>query len=258
MIQQQIKIALLLLSATATAFAQSDARRPLQFNSGSPAVINEPGTYVLTRDISTRGGTALMITANNVTLDLNGFTIQGPGQQVGNGIVISGATGVRVTNGIIADFGFGVMVANSNNVTLRDLSIRAAGQPPIAPPPATGIMIVQSKSVVVEDNNLYNVGLGIFVRGGRSLGNRIANNTIAAASNGIFGICYNPTDSDPMSPRGDVISGNHIVGYATGIQMAATAPYNVIRANTIAFGNTGIDNANTTNIVDGNWTVRIQ
>jgi parallel beta-helix repeat protein len=254
----QNKIALLLLSATATAaFAQSDARRPLQFNSGSPAVISESGTYVLTRDIATRTGTALMITANNVTLDLNGFTIQGPGQQVGNGIVISGATGVRVTNGIIADFGFGVMVANSNNVTLRDLSIRAAGQPPIAPPPATGILIVQSKSVVVEDNNLYNVGLGIFVRGGRSWGNRIANNTIVAGSNGVFGICYNPTDSDPMAPRGDVISGNHIVNYGTGIQMAATSPNNMIRNNTIAATNTPIDNANTTNVVEGNSTAKL-
>ena len=255
---QQTKIALLLLSATAAAFAQADARRPLQFNSGSPAVISEPGTYVLTRDISTRSGTALMITANNVTLDLNGFTLQGPGQQVGNGIVISGATGVRVTNGIIADFGFGVMVANSNNVTLRDLSIRAAGQPPIAPPPATGIMIVQSKSVVVEDNNLYNVGLGIFVRGGRSFGNRISNNTITSASNGIFGICYNPTDSDPMAPRGDVISGNHIFGYATGIQMAATSSFNVIRANTVAASSTGIDNAASSNVVDGNWSLKLQ
>jgi large repetitive protein len=253
---QQIKIALLLISATAIAAAQSDARRPLQFNSGSPAVISEPGTYVLTRDVTARTGTAVMITASNVTLDLNGFTLQGPGQQVGNGIVISGATSVRVTNGIIVDFGFGVMVANSNNVTLRDLTIRAAGQPPIAPPPATGIMIVQSKSVVVEDNNLYNVGLGIFVRGGRSTGNRINNNTITAASNGIFGICYNPTDSDPMSPRGDVISGNHIVGYGTGIQMAATAPNNVIRANTVVAITTAIDNANSTNIVEGNWTLK--
>lgn len=95
----------------------------------TPAVISDPGTYVMTRDVTTRSGAALMITASNVTLDLNGFTLQGPGQQVGNGIVISGATSVRVTNGIIADFGFGVMVANSNNVTLRDLSIRAAGCP---------------------------------------------------------------------------------------------------------------------------------
>ena len=45
-------------------------------------------------------------------------------------------------------------------------------------------------------------GLGIFVRGGMSTGNRIANNTITAGSNGIFAICYNPTPDDPMGPRG--------------------------------------------------------
>jgi hypothetical protein len=119
-------------------------------------------------------------------------------------------------------------------------------------------MIVQSKNVTVEGNNLYNVGLGIFVRGGQSWGNRIVNNNITAATNGVLGICYNPAPTDPMGPRGDVISGNHIVGYGTGIQMSATSPYNVIRGNTLAVTAMGVENMNDTNIVEANTTVRLR
>lgn len=74
----------------------------------------------------------------------------------------------------------------------------------------------------------------------------------------MLGICYNPAPTDPAGPRGDVISGNHIVGYGTGIQMAASAPYNVIRGNTLAVATTGVENLNDTNIVEGNTTVRLR
>ena len=254
---QHTKIALLLLSAAACAFAQ-DGRRPVAFNAGSAAVIDEPGTYVLTRDIISRTGTALMITASGVTLDLNGRMISGPGDQSGNGIVIMNATGVTLTNGNVADFAFGITVMNSNNVMLRELNVRGRGLAPLAgSPPETGVMIMQSKNVTVEGNNFYNTGLGIFVRGGRSWGNRIANNNITAATNGVLGICYNPTPTDPMGPRGDVISGNHMAGYNKGIQMGATSAYNIIRNNTAVYLDKEIENNNTSNVVEGNLGAKI-
>jgi Periplasmic copper-binding protein (NosD) len=116
---------------------------------------------------------------------------------------------------------------------------------------------VQSRNVTVEDNSLYNVGLGIFVRGSMSFGNRIAHNNITAGMNGAIGICYNPAPGDPMAPRGDVIYANHVAGYATGIQMAASSPANVIRENTVAHRGKGIENANITNMVTGNIEIAL-
>jgi hypothetical protein len=221
-------------------------------------VISEPGMYFLDRNLTATASTpAIDITASNVTLDLNGYTITGPGGKQGTGIRVRNAQGVRVSNGRTANFAFHVMIANSANVTVTGLSLRGEGLVVTAPPPEVAVMIVQSRGVVVENNNIYNTGLGIFVRGGMSWGNRIVNNNITAATNGILGICYNPADGDPQGPRADLIQGNHIANYGTGIQMAATAPYNVIRDNTIAFRNLAIEDLAGNNRLAGNLEVRL-
>lgn len=210
-----------------------DEGRPVPGN----GVIDSPGNYVLQgdrRSFST-GRAAIEITASDVTLDLNGTMISGPGGKLGVGVRIMGASGVRVTNGLLSNLAFGVIVMNSRNVVLKDLQIRGEGLPIVALPPETAIMIVQSRNVVVEDNAIYNTGLGIFVRGGMSTGNRIANNTITAGMNGALGICYNPADADPMGPRGDLIYGNVVSGFGTGIQASASSVANVFKANTIFY-----------------------
>ena len=43
-----------------------------------PVTINAPGHYIVTRDFSYPSGNGILIRSNNVTLDLNGFTITGP------------------------------------------------------------------------------------------------------------------------------------------------------------------------------------
>ncbi len=240
--------------AAGTLFAQQGDR----INRAN-TVISEPGMYFIDRNLSATAATpAIDITANNVTLDLNGYTITGPGGKNGTGIRIRNAQGVQVRNGNLANFAFGVMIAGSANIVVRDLSIRGEGLVVTAPPPETAIMIAQSRNVLVENNQIYNVGLGIFVRGGNSWGNRIVHNNVTAGTNGVFGICYNPADGDPASPRGDLIAGNHIVNFGTGIQMAATSSYNVIKDNTIAFRFMGLEDAGSFNRSMGNIDVRLQ
>jgi hypothetical protein len=143
----------------------------------------------------------------------------GPGGRSGTGIHIRGANGVRVTNGLVSNHAFGVIVENSNKVVLGDLQIRGEGLAVSMPPPEVAIMIVQSRNVVIEDNAIYNVGLGVFVRGGQSGGNRIVHNTITGGTNAVLGICYNPTDSDMNGPRGDLVYANLISGFNIGIPM---------------------------------------
>ena len=51
---------------------QIEARTPI---SSAPITISSGGSYYLTRNLTVPGGNAIVITASNVTLDLNGFTI---------------------------------------------------------------------------------------------------------------------------------------------------------------------------------------
>ena len=233
-----------------------DDERPVPGN----GVIDSPGNYVLQgerRSYSTTRA-AIEITASDVSLDLNGTMVSGPGGKMGVGIRIMNASGVRVTNGLLSNLAFGVIVMNSRNVVVKDLQIRGEGLPIVALPPEVGIMIVQSRNVVVEDNAIYNTGLGVFVRGGMSTGNRIANNTITAGTNGALGICYNPADDDPMGPRGDLITGNLISGFSTGVQLKAVAMANVVKGNTIFYrGGMAVEVLNATNLEMDNTKVML-
>jgi len=209
-------------------------------------MINTPGSYILVRNIDA-GATGIRITSSGVSLDLNGQQILGPGGKRGTGISIEGADGVEVRNGTLANFAFGVVVDNSNNVVLRQLRIRGEGLAVAAPPPEVGIMIVQSRNVVVADNAIYNTGLGVFVRGGQSWGNRIGNNTITAGTNGALGICYNPAPGDDQGPRADLVFDNVITGFNTGIQASVNSMQNLFRGNTISYRVSAIEFLNDTN-----------
>jgi hypothetical protein len=190
----------------------------------------------------------IVIASNDVILDLGGQTISGVAPKTGTGIEIRNVQGVTVRNGNLVDLAFGVVVNSSNNVRLEQLMIRGQGLVVNAPPPETGVMIVQSKNVVVQHNALYNVGLGIFVRGGQSGGNRIAFNTITAGTNGVLGICYNPTPSDPQGPVGDLIYQNVIHGFGIGFQASSTSRVNVLQENTIFYRIAAVDLQNVSNI----------
>ena len=88
---------------------QIEARSPLQ--SGVPGVAQnanggftllEPGSYYLTRNLSVASGTAIQIFADNVTLDLNGFTINSTASPAnGSAIGIVNNQNIVIRNGHI-------------------------------------------------------------------------------------------------------------------------------------------------------------
>lgn len=241
------QIACLLLVCANAALAQNFVK------SAGRGTITEPGLYRLDRDLTS----GIMILANDVTLDLNGYSISGVNARTESGITIRSVQGVEVFGGSLNGFGFGVVVDTSANVRVHDMRIRALNLPVVAPPPEVGIMVVQSANVVVENNSIYNAGLGIFVRGGNSRGNRIANNTVTGGTNSVFGICYNPTPSDPRGPRGDLIYNNVITGFPTAISMSDLSLANVIRENTLAFGTAAIQSPSATNMDVDNVKVKL-
>ncbi|NUP89968.1 MAG: right-handed parallel beta-helix repeat-containing protein [Candidatus Sumerlaeia bacterium] len=96
-----------------------------------PLVISQPGSYYLTRDrTGVAGITGITIEADDVTLDLNGFTLRGvPGSL--SGILISGPRrNVAVRNGTVRDWGNEAIIAfASTNCQFEDLRLyqNAAG-----------------------------------------------------------------------------------------------------------------------------------
>jgi len=68
---------------------QIEARTPI---SSAPFTISVSGSYYLTKNLSVSSGNAISITANGVTLDLNGFTISSTAASAaGYGILLNSA-----------------------------------------------------------------------------------------------------------------------------------------------------------------------
>jgi nitrous oxidase accessory protein NosD len=190
----------------------------------------------LSRNVQMRGtGVAVEISASNVTLDLNGHSLLGPGGQRGVGVRIAGVSGVRIHSGGISRFGLGVEVRDAVNVSLEGL--RILGEDAGGPPPGeVGVLVFNSRGVVVEKNAITGTFLGVFVRGGQSSGNRIANNTLTGGLHGQLGVCYNPDGlGTPAGPRGDRVYNNLVSRFNVGIQTSAGTAGNIFRENDIAY-----------------------
>jgi nitrous oxidase accessory protein NosD len=241
--KSQLALIAVLAVGSLPAWAQGAGERLVP----ATGVISSPGTYVLRSDLrSSPAHPGVEITSSGVTLNLGGHQIIGPGGNQGIGIMISGVAGVSITNGQLSANAFGVFVQNSSNIVIRGLQIRGTDFAVSAPPPEVGVMLVHSRNVVVEDNLLNEIGLGIFVRGSGSWGNHIVNNTITAGDHGLIGICYNPAPDDPVGPSGDLVEGNLASRFNLGIQTNA-ATNNVFRGNTLFFKTAGLqfnDNQN--------------
>lgn len=79
---------------------QIEARTPI---STAPFTITQPGSYYLTANLSVTTGNAISLDSNDVTLDLNGFTISSSSSPAsGTGILIgNGLRNITITNGHI-------------------------------------------------------------------------------------------------------------------------------------------------------------
>lgn len=87
-------------------------------SSGLPVTITQPGSYRLTSNLSTTSANTslIVVNANNVTIDLNGFELSGP----------VSCSGTPVTSCSNTGSGFAVDI-NGDQVTVHNGSIRGAG-----------------------------------------------------------------------------------------------------------------------------------
>jgi parallel beta-helix repeat protein len=147
----------------------------------------------------------LVVGADNVTIDLNGFAIKGLANGTGTGIDVTGRTGVTVKNGNISDFADGVRLFNTSSSTVESLVIRRT---------LTGIRLARTDngtdSNEILDNKVRDSGDGIVAFGAAS--SRIAGNVLADLT-GTGVLCR-----DTFSSAAE-IDGNRSVRNDVGIRL---------------------------------------
>jgi parallel beta-helix repeat protein len=72
--------------------------------SSVPCTISASGSYYLTGDL-TSDGNGITIEANDVTIDLMGYNLIGPGSGINHGIYMNGRRNVEIRNGTVRNFG---------------------------------------------------------------------------------------------------------------------------------------------------------
>ncbi len=225
-----------------------------------PTVITASGVYKVVKNFSATSD-AIVIQADRVLLDLDDHVITGPGNKAGRGIVLDGVSRVLVKDGALKTFGVGVVLLNSSQSAVKDVEIRGGDEfanPPAGIPPQIGILLVNSYRNLIFENDCKRVNLGLFVRGGGSHDNLILHNSARGGNNGLLGICYNPAEGQgPAGPTNDLVAGNLLNRFGTGIQASSGSAQNKFNRNTIYYFDKAWEDFNGTNEFRGNRTRQI-
>jgi len=150
-----------------------------------PYTISTPGYYYLSGDL-TSSGSGIALAANDVTIDLMGFSIVGPG--TGSGINMSGYSNIEVRNGTVRGFFNGIYESVGTGKNFRIINVRTVGNL------GDGMSLFGFSHLVKDCAASGNNGNGIYSNG---YGSMITGNT--SYDNGSDGI---------YAGRGSTISGN--------------------------------------------------
>ena len=100
--------------------ATAHAQTPLRAKARYPLKISKPGSYILLENLEVKNGDAIVVTANHVSIDLNGFSILGAGadsETSGMGINAAGRSFITISHGSVAGFsGNGIMLGDDASV----------------------------------------------------------------------------------------------------------------------------------------------
>jgi hypothetical protein len=128
-----------------------------------PFIIKQPGYYYfgdsLKIALTAAPNAAITIDADNVTLDLMGFSLANTNPSAaGYGIYITGQKNVEVRNGTIENFQEGLQETSTSGVNHRALNLRLVRN-------GDGIML-RGNNHLVKNCTASNNGYGIFITGG--------------------------------------------------------------------------------------------
>ena len=215
--------------------------------SGFPVTIDSPGSYRLVSNLTVPDGntTAIEIDSNNVTIDLNGFSIIGPvSSGLGRGINSTSYAGDNVTiiNGSIIGVGnFGIFVRD--NCRIENVHAISNGLVGIS----TGAECTIKGNIVANNDNS-----GIIAGSGSTVSYNIAE------QNGSRGIDCNNSVVTWNTAVNNVTDGFHLGGGGSTVINNTSINngghgFNVWGSSTI-YGNTATGNGGN-GIVDGDGTL---
>jgi hypothetical protein len=145
-----------------------------------PSTISQSGFYYLGGNLTYSGDSnAITITADNVTLDLMGFSLTCTGTSGNlNGVYINGRKNLEVRNGTLRGFWTGIYEENSFGANHRIINVRADNNTIVG---AWGIYLLGNDHLVKGCTASQNQSGGIYVNSGTITGS-------VACDNGIVGI----------------------------------------------------------------------
>ncbi|MCC5848153.1 MAG: right-handed parallel beta-helix repeat-containing protein [Verrucomicrobia bacterium] len=209
-----------------------EARIPIE---SVPFTIDQPGSYYLTGNLEAAAGVqAILITADDVRLDLMGFTLSG-GATRGISLNPPGDDPIQntvVRNGTLDGFSSGLRILGGENGRYEDLQIRnAAGSGIILAGESRGNVI---RGCMVAESGSWAVNLSATQEGEIVTGNLIEDCIVI--DNGSHGIRLRAASGGLVTEntiRNNTIIGNSGVSGTSGIYFEATSSNSAINGNRI-------------------------
>jgi parallel beta-helix repeat protein len=191
--------------------------------SSCPVVISQPGSYIVTQDLTCpTPAVAITINASSVVLNLGGHRVSGG---MSHGIAVGAVSGVTILNGTIAGFGGDGLVLESTNQSLVSrMTVTSNG--------GIGIVADKANSNEITQTAISNNAYGIVLSNSASA-NAVITNTVTSSANGGI-ILYNGANNNLIWLN--TLTGNGGFG---GI-VVANSTSNLISSNT-ATGNAPVD-----------------
>ncbi len=194
-------------------------------------VISNPGSYYLTGDRNA-SGTGITVDVNNVTIDLMGYQLIGPGSGSTYGITMYNRNNVEVRNGTVRNFGHSGIRAYLSSADLRVIGVRAVANA------NTGISLPVYRSLVKDCIAVGSGENGIYV----STGSTVTGNTVYDNNDGIYAgtgstvtgnTVYNNSGTGISTGNGCTVTGN--TAYSNGERGIYTIACCTVTGNTVYY-----------------------
>jgi len=248
--------------ATMLTLSQVEPRTPVDAthtpgNSTTEFLIASSGSYYLTTNIiGVAGEQGIEISANNVSLDLNGFSVTGASTSYSGISILAGVSNSVVRNGIISGWGnlYTDLFSSGYNVAFEDLIISGAHvgiqcfgnggiirNCTVSACNQYGIYLAGSNYLVacncLFENNTGNNGNGAAMNI-ISANNRIDDNYIVGSSPSGYGILVNSSGAN----TNNIVIRNSVAGgggnnYSINLSVNDVGPIGNASTNTSPWGN---------------------
>lgn len=203
--------------------------------SSLPYTISNPGFYYLSGNLTYNGsGNAITVSADNVTIDLMGFSLTNSGTSAANGIYMNGRTNVEIRNGTVSGFSVGtysvgILEEGSSGSNHRAVNVRATSN-------SYGIFLNGINHLIKSCDGSNNTATGLGSNSGTIADCMASNNAYGILLYGAGNILGNTTINNSVN---NFYLGN---GEATSIMVDRNSAYGLTPSNNyyIPSGTTGL------------------